>query len=55
MKLTEKEKQLLDDFFNKSLSEEDKREFLCRGASDKDFVRKFVRRLEKETDTDTDL
>jgi hypothetical protein len=45
LKLTDKEKQLMEDFFNNSLSEEDKLEFLERGSADRDFLKKFIRNL----------
>lgn len=55
MRLTRKEKQLLDNFFHESLSEEDKKEFLRRASSDRDFLKKFVRRLGKEVDREDNI
>jgi hypothetical protein len=40
--LTIKEKQLLEDFFNKSLSDDDKREFIERASTDRNFIRQFI-------------
>ena len=44
-RLSSKEKQLLEDFFNESLSDKDKREFIERAATDRDFVKAFIRKL----------